>query len=85
MEKCYLLVLVNVNRLQLTESNQVCADKNTQFTAFLFTLLAVAGMSLVLHAHPELVHLSKVELNEVNRVFDTADVRVTATNTTKMS
>jgi len=65
-EERYLLVLVDVDRLELTESNEVCADENTQLTALLFTFLTVASVSLMLHAHPQLVHLSKVELNEVD-------------------
>ena len=77
----HLLVLVNVDRLELTKSDEVGADEDTQLTAFLFTFLAVTSVTLMLHAHPQLVHLGKVELDEVNGVFDASNVCVTVTHT----
>jgi len=77
----YLLVLVNVNSLELTEADEVRADKNAQLATFLFTFLTITSVTLVLHAYPELVHLSKVELNEIDRVFNAANICVTSSHT----
>ena len=72
--KCYinehadLFVFVNVNTLQLTESNKISSNQNTQFSSLLFTLVTIPCVTLMLHSNPKLVHLRKVQQNEVNGI-----------------
>jgi hypothetical protein len=40
--------------------------------SFLFSLVFVAGVTLMLHSHPQLVHLGEVQQDKVNRVSDCA-------------
>ena len=57
-----------VNAVQLTETNKVGTDKNSEFFALHLTLFALARVALVLKANPQLVHLDKVGEDELDRV-----------------
>ena len=63
-------VRVHVDRVELREAHQVGADEQAELAALLFALLLLTRVALILHAHPELVHLGEVEQDEVNRVVD---------------
>ena len=63
-----LLVVVQVD--QLAEPDQVAAHEELQFLALLGPLLALPGMTLVLQAHPQLVHLDKVGQDEADGVLE---------------
>jgi hypothetical protein len=58
--KDVILVELQVDTIQLRESNKVCADQNTKVFALSLALLAIARVSLVLKSHPELVHFDKI-------------------------
>ena len=52
------------------EPDEVGADENPEFEPLPLLLLPLPGVALVLHPHPQLVHLRKVELDEVDRVLN---------------
>jgi len=58
------LVDVKVNAVKLAEANEVGADKDLELTALTLPPLAVLGVALMLHPHPELVHLDEVGQHE---------------------
>jgi len=64
----YLLVFVKVDRLELRKSYQVGAYKNTQLLPFAFPPFLITWVSLVLHAHPQLVHLREVHQDKVDGI-----------------
>ena len=61
-------VLVNGDEVELREADEVGADEEPELLALLFALLAVPRVALVLHPHPQLVHLAKVHQDKVDRV-----------------
>ena len=64
------LVHVQIDAIELGETDEIGADEYTQFATFHFALLAVARVTLMLETHPELVHLDKVGEDERNRVLE---------------
>lgn len=67
-----LLVDLEVHRLQLGQTDKVGADEDLQLLALLLAARLLAGMSLVLHPHPQLVHLREVREDEVDGVVNVA-------------
>ena len=61
-----------VDAVQLTESNQVCAHKNAQLLALHLALLSISGQALVLQADPKLVFFDKVGQDEADGVLQAA-------------
>jgi hypothetical protein len=55
-----ILVKLQINAVELREANEICADQNTKVFPFSLTLLAVARVTLVLKAHPELIHFDEI-------------------------
>ena len=68
------LVHSHIDRLQLTEPDQVCPDKDPQLHPLPLSSLPLPAVALVLHSHPQLVHLGKVEQDKVDAVNDRARV-----------
>jgi hypothetical protein len=66
------LVHLNVNALQLGQTRQVLSNQSRELLTLLLTSLAVADLSLVLHAHPELVHLNKIGQDKLHGVLNFA-------------
>lgn len=66
----YRLVDVQIDIIQLTETDEVGTDKNLQLLAFHFSLFTLFGVALVLKTNPKFVHLDKVGQNELNRIRD---------------
>ena len=65
----YFLVGVNINSIQLAESNKVCSHKDAKFLALTLSLLSVPCVTLVLYSYPQLIHFSKVQEHKGYRVF----------------
>jgi hypothetical protein len=55
-----ILVELQINAVELRKANEICADQNTKIFPFGLTLLAVARVTLVLKAHPKLIHFDKI-------------------------
>jgi hypothetical protein len=55
-----ILVEVQINAVELRKANEICADQDTKVFPFGLTLLAVARVTLVLKAHPELIHFDEI-------------------------
>ena len=66
----HLFVDLHIDGLKLAESQQVGAHQQTQLLALALPTLPVPRVALVLHPHPQLVHLGEVEQDEVDRVAD---------------
>ena len=75
----YLLIFMYINTLELTQSDEIRSNKDPQFLSLPFPFLFVPRVPLVLHTHPEFVHLGEVELYEVNGVHNGATFVVTTT------
>ena len=73
----YLGVVIDLNTLELTEADQVGAHEDPELPSLLLSFVLVPGVTLVLHAHPQFVHLSKIQLDEINGVLHCASVRLT--------
>ena len=76
----YFFVHVDVDVLQLRQPHQIRADQDAQLQPLLLALLAILRRPLVLHAHPQFVHLGEVQQDEVDRILGRArfaDVRST--------
>lgn len=61
-----ILIELQVNAFELGKANEICADQDTKILALGLTLLAVARVTLVLKAHPELVHFNEIGKLEAN-------------------
>ena len=68
----YPLINVHIYTFQLTQTNQICTDQNPQFLSFSLSLLFVFGVTLMLHTHPKFVHLSEIQKDEVDWIFNCA-------------
>ena len=79
-----LLEGVDVDGLELTESDEVSANEDAELPPLLLPLLPVTRVTLVLHAHPQLVHLGKVQVDEVDRVPHRSRVSLTTAGTNMM-
>jgi hypothetical protein len=55
-----ILVELQIDAVKLREANEICADQNTKIFTFGLALLAVARVTLVLKAHPELIHFDEI-------------------------
>ena len=75
----HLLILVDVDTLELAEPDEVGSHQDAELLPLTLPLLPVPGVALVLHAHPQLVHLREVEGDEVHRVRYRASFIVTLT------
>lgn len=71
-EKRHLFVALHVDTLQLAEAHQIRAHQDPQLLPLPLPLLAVPAVALVLHPHPQLVHLGEVEQHEIHGVADVA-------------
>lgn len=60
-----LAILVESDTLQLGKPHKIGADQDSQLLSFPLSTLSITRVSLVLHAHPQLVHLRKVHQNKV--------------------
>ncbi len=47
---------------------KVGANEDTKIESLLLPLLLVPSVALVLHSHPQLIHLGEIEENEVDAV-----------------
>ena len=65
----YFLVELRVDGLQLRETDKVSPHEYPQLQPLLLPPLLLLGVALVLHPHPELVHLGKVLEDEVDGVL----------------
>lgn len=74
----HLLVSLHINPFQLTEANQVCSHEDPQLLPLTLPFLSVPTVALVLHSHPEFVHLSKVQQHKIHRVTDVSSGFFTA-------
>ena len=74
----HLPVVVEVDALELAEAHEVGAHQDAQLAPLLLALHLVARVALVLHAHPQLVHLGEVQVDEVDRVLNRARLRAGA-------
>lgn len=66
----YLFVFIECDRFQLTQTNQIRANEDFQFFSFPFSPFSVSTVSLMLHPHPQLVHLRKIHEDKVDTVTD---------------
>jgi len=64
----YLTVTFQINVFQLRKSDQVGTNENPELLPFPLSSLRLPGVTLVLHSHPQLVHLGEVHQNEVDRI-----------------
>ena len=64
-----LLIELRVDGFELREPHEVGAHEDPQFQPLLLPALLLSRVALVLHAHPQLVHLCKVLQNEVDGVL----------------
>lgn len=55
-----ILVELQINAVELREADEIGADQYAKVFTFGLTLLAVARMTLVLKAHPELIHFDEI-------------------------
>lgn len=62
----YLLIDFKVDAIQLTQTNQIGTNQDTQFLALCFTLLAITRMTLMLQSNPQLVHFCKIGQDKVD-------------------
>lgn len=62
----YLLIDFKVDAIQLTQTNQIGTDQDTQFLALCLTLLAITRMTLMLQSNPQLVHFRKVRQDKID-------------------
>ena len=77
------LVHVEVDAVELAEAHEVGPDEDAQLAPFHLALLAVAGVALMLQAHPELVHLDEVGEDEGDGVLEVAFRAVHTTSQTR--
>lgn len=66
----HLFVHFHVNSLQLAQSNKICADKDPQLLPLTLPFLPVSRVSLMLHPHPQFIHLGEIQQDEINRILD---------------
>jgi hypothetical protein len=74
--RAYVLVHVEVDAVKLREAHEVGADEDAQLPALLLAAVALAGLALVLHAHPQLVHLDKIDQHKLDGVGHGAELLV---------
>lgn len=58
----------------MTQAHQIGPNKNSQFTAFLLTSVAITRMTLMLHSYPEFIHFREIQQNEINGVVNVARI-----------
>jgi hypothetical protein len=64
-----ILVELQINAVELREANEICADQDTKIFPFGLTLLAVARVTLMLKAYPELIHFDEIGELKGDRIF----------------
>lgn len=74
----HLFVSLHINPFQLTEANQVCSHEDPQLLPLPLSLLPVPTVALMLHSHPQFVHLSKVQQHKIHWVTDVSSGFFTA-------
>jgi hypothetical protein len=62
-------VELQINAVELREANEIGADQNAKVFPFGLTLLAVARVTLVLKANPELIHFDEISEFEGGRIL----------------
>lgn len=70
--KLHLFVLFHIDAFQLAQSHQIGPYENPQLLSLLFPLLSVPAVPLMLHSHPQFIHLGEIQQYEVNRVINVA-------------
>ena len=65
-----LLVGLHVDVVELREADEVGAHQDPELEPLLLLPALLPGVTLVLHANPQLVHLGKVQQDEVDRVVN---------------
>lgn len=80
MKRRYLFVFLDVDALELAESDEVGTDEDAQLLSLLLSLLTVTTVALVLHSHPQLIHLGEVQQDKVDGVVDVAGHLLPAAN-----
>lgn len=64
----HLFVLVQGNRFQLTEPDQIRPDQDPQLFSLPLPPFPIPAMALVLHSDPEFVHLGKIHQDKIDAV-----------------
>ena len=64
------MVHVQIDAVELGETDEIGADEDTQVATLHFALFAVARVTLVLETHPEFVHFDKVGEDKGDRVLE---------------
>ena len=64
-----ILVKLQINAVELRKANEVCADQNAKVFTLGLALLAVARVTLVLKAHPELIHFNEISELEADGIL----------------
>ncbi len=59
-----------VEIIELRKSDEISSDQNSKLHSFSLALFTLAAVALMLHSNPQLVHLGKVELNEIDRILN---------------
>ena len=72
------LVDLRVDGVEFGETDEIGADEQTELAALLLAPIAVSRVALMLHPHPQLVHLREVGQDELDRVADRARARAFA-------
>ena len=55
-----------VEIIELRKSDEIGSDQNPKLHSFSLALFTFTTVALMLHSNPQLVHLGKIELNEVD-------------------
>lgn len=66
----HLFVLFHIDAFQLAQSDQISPYKDTQLLPLLLSLFSVPTVSLMLHPHPQFIHLGKIQQDKVNGVIN---------------
>merc|ERR1712142_92617 len=67
-----LLVDLSIDGIQFRETDEIGADEKPKFPTLLLSTVAIARMPLMLHAHPQLVHLGEVGQDELDGIANGA-------------
>jgi hypothetical protein len=64
-----ILVELQINAVKLRKANEICADQNAKVFTFGLALLAVARVTLMLKAHPKLIHFNEISELEADGIL----------------
>lgn len=68
--KTHLFILFHIDAFQLAQSDQIGPYEDAQLLPLLLSLFSVPTVSLMLHAHPQFIHLGKIQQYKVNGVIN---------------